>query len=198
MYCVGLTGNAGSGKTTALTFFNALGIEVFSADTAAKILTQPGTPALQAIAAKLGQRFILADGTLNRPDLREHILKNPSDKQWLENLLHPLIRAQLESDFRHAKEPYCVIEIPLLYARSDYPYINRILLIKASHPDRIQRLTARDRITVEQADTLLSQQRSDRLRESIADDIILNQTTPDDLKASILQYHENLLDLIKS
>src|SRR5690606_10309959 len=94
MYVVGLTGGIGSGKSTVAHAFEDLGIEVIDADQLSRDLVLPGSDALKKILNHFGENSLNKDGTLNRSFVREKIFNNDNDndKQWLEALLHPLIR----------------------------------------------------------------------------------------------------------
>ena len=91
-YTIGLTGGIGSGKSTVAEQFQQLGVPIIDADDAARAVVQPGSAALAAIREHFGDQFITTTGQLNRRQLRHHVFANPSEKIWLEQLLHPLIQ----------------------------------------------------------------------------------------------------------
>ena len=95
MYVVAITGGIGSGKTTVANRFAELGIEVVDADIIAREVVEPGTPALAAIAAHFGPDVVAPDGQLDRRRLRERIFTDSQAKEWLNALLHPLIRSEM-------------------------------------------------------------------------------------------------------
>ena len=66
-------------------------------------------------------QVLLDDGQLNRKLLRNIIFSNFAERKWLEDLLHPLIRQQIQKQITLSKTPYCIIEIPLLIDRTHYP-----------------------------------------------------------------------------
>ena len=197
MYCIGLTGNAGSGKSTALNYFQQLGIDVVSADKIAKELTAKNQPALQSIQDYFGAQVIDNTGELNRNYLREVIINNPQKKIWLEQLLHPLIRQQLYIALQATKSAYCVVEIPLLFSKQDYSYINRILLMQASPEIQIKRLAQRDGVSIDNAIALLATQPQDSMRLTLADDLIINIGSLHALQDSVLKLHELYLSYSK-
>ena len=114
MLVIGLTGGIGSGKSAAANLFRQRGITVVDADIAARQAVEKGCPALQSIARHFGPDSLLADGTLNRQRLREIIFDNPEQKQWLENLLHPLIRQFIADQLGQSVSPYSILESSLL------------------------------------------------------------------------------------
>ncbi|WP_239005184.1 dephospho-CoA kinase [Legionella sp. MW5194] len=194
MYCVGLTGNIASGKSSAIRCFKRLGIPVVIADDIAREVTAPGQPALRAIQEHFGDTM-LHQGELNRSKLRQLIFKHPDERQWLETLLHPLIRRQIETRITSFAAPYCVIEIPLLLDRSHYPYLNRILVI-LSEPERlIERVMTRDQHTREEALAILAAQPDEAARRAIADDLIINEGSIVEFEHKINDLHEKYLFL---
>lgn len=196
MYCVGLTGNIASGKSTAANRFNAFGIPVIIADEVAREVTAPGQPALEAIQAHFG-RSILHEGHLDRRTLRHMIFKHPQERLWLENLLHPLIREQIQKKITLFHAPYCVIEIPLLLNRDHYPYLNRILVILSPHHHLIERVMQRDQHTKEEVLAILAVQPDEAARRTIADDLLINEGTLEEFDKKIRALHENYLFLAK-
>ncbi|MFC7782160.1 dephospho-CoA kinase [Legionella taurinensis] len=194
MYCVGLTGNIASGKSSAIRCFKSLGIPVVIADDIAREVTAPGQPALRAIQQHFGDAM-LHQGHLNRSKLRQLIFKQPEERQWLESLLHPLIRRQIEMRVTSFKAPYCVIEIPLLLDRSHYPYLNRILVILSESERLIERVMARDQHTREEALAILAAQPDEAARRAIADDLVINEGSLADFEQKIYDLHEKYLFL---
>ena len=193
MYCIGLTGTIASGKSLAMDYFKSKGIDTLNADVIARELTQKGSPALKAIIQYFGHDFLTLNGDLDRRKLRNHIVTHPEKRQWLEQLLHPMIRQQLESALTHCKSPYCVIEIPLLLDRATYPYLNRVLLITSESQQQIQRLMARDNCSETEATLLLCHQETNNHREALADDIVLNTGSVDELNRRLDELHYNYL-----
>jgi len=99
-YVVGLTGGIASGKSTVSARFAALGAEVLDADCIARELVAPGTTALAAIVARHGPDLLDDGGQLRRGELRRRIFADGAEKAWLEGLLHPLIRSELQRRIR--------------------------------------------------------------------------------------------------
>ncbi|HVT62401.1 MAG TPA: dephospho-CoA kinase, partial [Legionellaceae bacterium] len=158
MYCVGLTGSIGSGKSTVAYMFAQHGVEIINADLIAKELTRPEMPAFTAIIRHFGNEVLNDEGQLHRAWLREQIIRVPADRQWLEQLLHPMIRMHIATMVQKPSQTYYMIEIPLLMAKKDYPYLNRILLVLSQPNLQIQRIIQRDNSTLEQAQLILDNQ----------------------------------------
>lgn len=199
MFCIGLTGSVASGKSTVAQHFSQLGIDVISADQLSRALVGRDEPALQKIIDHFGQSILTTNGDLNRPLLRELMVKNDEERCWLESLLHPLIREKIQQGIHHCKSPYCIIEIPLLTDTSNYPYLNRILLVLADPEQQIVRIQSRDHCSHEQACALLATTQADNnKRLSIADDVLVNDKSIDELKRQVEVLHTSYLYFARS
>lgn len=195
MYCVGLTGNIASGKSTVLSYFSKLGAATLSADAIAKELTIAGEPAFIEIQHYFGLKILNPAGQLNRKLLRDIIFSDPKHRLWLENLLHPLIRKAIQDQLLRIKAPYCMIEIPLLLNRTDYPYLNQVLVVIADYATQVQRLMYRDHCDINQAKAILAVQPEVEARKNMADDIIDNTISQQNLMEKVEQLNKKYLQL---
>ncbi|EGG98860.1 Dephospho-CoA kinase [gamma proteobacterium IMCC2047] len=193
---IGLTGGIGSGKTTVSDLFSNLGIEVADADVAARQVVLPGSQALLSIQAHFGDQAIMADGSLNRQALRKQVFNNENERKWLEALLHPLIRQQLQEQLEAAQSPYAILSSPLLLETDQYQLVDRILVIDIPEELQLERASKRDASKREQIKAIMAAQMSRKERCARADDIILNDTTPQALQANVLTLHQQYLKLV--
>jgi len=141
---IGLTGGIGSGKSTVAEQFAALGIVSVDADQASRAVVEPGMPALDYIEEHFGPELITADGQLNRPALREIIFADPSEKAWLEALLHPLIRDWIMVQLQAATSDYVILESPLLFETDQHQLVDAVLLVDVPVELQLERASARD------------------------------------------------------
>lgn len=194
MYVVAITGGIGSGKTTVANQFTELGIEVVDADVIAREVVEPSTPALAAIAAHFGSEVITPDGQLDRRRLRERVFTDPQAKGWLNALLHPLIRTEMQRQCAAARSPYCLLVVPLLVENRLTALANRVLVIDVDEATQIERTCRRDGVSHEKAQAILAAQASRAERLAAADDVLDNQNgTPEAIKSRILALHETYL-----
>ncbi|HDX8590128.1 MULTISPECIES: dephospho-CoA kinase [Aeromonas] len=194
MYVVAITGGIGSGKTTVANQFAELGIEVVDADIIAREVVEPGTPAQAAIAAHFGADVIAPDGRLDRRQLRERVFTDPQAKGWLNALLHPLIRSEMQRQCAAARSPYCLLVVPLLVENRLTALANRVLVIDVDEATQIERTCRRDGVSREQAEAILAAQASRTERLAAADDVLDNQNgTPEAIKSRIFALHETYL-----
>lgn len=197
IYSVGLTGNIASGKSTVAELFSSLGIKIINADQVSRELTVRNSTAYKEIINRFGTEVTLENGELNRRLLRDNIFANPEERAWLERLLHPLIRQRLEQQIQLCTTPYCVVEIPLLIDKKNYPYLNRILLVTAPLDIQIKRVMARDHCTEEQALAIISVQPDIGERIKYADDVIVNDSGLNELKAAVMSLHSKYMSELK-
>ena len=195
MYTVALTGGVASGKTAVANRFAALGVEVIDADVVARELVEPGMPALDEIVAEFGRNVLTAAGTLDRRAMRERIFVDAAAKLHLEQILHPRVRAQLRARSTAARSAYAIIVVPLLVESGHYAWVDRVLVVDVPREVQIERLTARDGVDLTLAESMLAAQASREQRLAIADDVIDNSGTLDDLDRSVQALHERYLTL---
>ncbi|MFB2873358.1 dephospho-CoA kinase [Aeromonas jandaei] len=194
MYVVAITGGIGSGKTTVANQFAELGIDVVDADVIAREVVESGTPALAAIADHFGPDVITPDGQLDRRRLREQVFSNPSAKAWLNALLHPLIRSEMQCQCAAARSPYCLLVVPLLVENKLTGLANRVLVVDVDEATQIERTCRRDGVAAEQAKAIIAAQASRSERLAAADDVIENANGSEmAIKARILTLHETYL-----
>ncbi|WP_426358418.1 dephospho-CoA kinase [Pseudocolwellia sp. HL-MZ19] len=174
---VGLTGGIGSGKTTVANMFNALGVELIDADIIAREVVEPESFALDKIKQHFGDDFIQVDGYLDRTKLRHKVFSSEVDKQWLNNLLHPLIRESILSKISNSSGQYCILVAPLLFENNLTQYVNRTLVIDVAESIQIERTVKRDNSNAKVIESIIASQISRDERLKLADDIIDNSTT---------------------
>ena len=192
-YVVGISGGIGSGKTAVSERFRSLGIEVVDADVAARRVVEAGQPALGTIADRFGAEVLLGDGTLNRPVLRERIFQSAGERRWLESLLHPLINRWIRDGLEAATSPYAILVNPLMRQRD--PRADRILVVDVPECLQIERTMARDGVAESQVRSIIASQLDRRSRLQLADDVVTNDGSLDDLHNAVDRLHEKYMVL---
>jgi dephospho-CoA kinase len=197
-FVVGLTGGIGSGKSTAAKYFEKLGAKVINADVVARDSVSSGSQALLKIRQHFGEKIVDKKGKLDRSKLREIIFDNTSEKLWLENLLHPIIREKIILDINNASESYVLLESPLLFETNQYKLVNVVLLIDVPEELQVIRASQRDKSTSNEIKKIIKTQmpRSEKIKLStyIAD----NTKSEDDLRNQVEYYHKKFSELGRS
>lgn len=187
-FIVGLTGGIASGKSAVTRRFEELGIVVADADVAAREVVAPGSPVLDQISRRFGGAMLLADGSLDRARLREHVFGNDGERRALEAITHPAIRARVRDICETANSPYAIAAIPLLAeagGRATYPWLERIVVVDAPEAVRHARLLLRDNIDTALATRMIQAQASGEQRLALADDVIVNDGQPEHLQPQV-------------
>jgi dephospho-CoA kinase len=146
MKVLGLTGGIGMGKSASAQLFRARGVPVIDTDDLARDVVQPGQPALAEVLATFGPQFAAPDGQLRRDELARRVFADPADRQRLEQILHPRIRAlwrtQVEQ-WRAEGRPLAVVVIPLLFETKAEAELDATICVACSAATQQQRLQAR-------------------------------------------------------
>lgn len=195
MYIIGLTGGIGSGKSTVANCFSQLGIDIVNADEAARHVVEKGSPALSKIATHFGSKACLEDGTLNRAFLRKEIFEHPDKRQWLEELLHPLIKTWIQEALENSSSSYTILESPLLLETNQHTLADRILVVDVPEEIQISRAMQRDGNNNQQIEAIIDTQISREERIKRADDIIDNSGSSESLPEKVQALHQTYLQL---
>ncbi len=198
MLVAGLTGGIGSGKSAASACFSALGIPVIDADRVARQVVEPGSEALLKIAAHFGQDVIQPDGSLDRAALRRIVFDKERERNWLEALLHPLIRESILDtleQFDADGHPYAVLASPLLLETDQHLLVNKVILVDVPESVQIERTMQRDSVEEAQVRQILAAQMTRDERLSHADFVLDNSGSEAELAAAVQSLHPQLLAL---
>lgn len=183
-YVVGLTGGIGSGKSTVAAAFAALGVAVIDADAVSHQLSRAGAPGWAGIRDRLGERFIGADGEVDRPALRAAVFSDPALRRRLESILHPLIRAEVDRQVAASNSEYAILMVPLLIESGEYrSRIDRLLVVDCTEEEQVRRVVARSGLAPQEVRAIMAAQVDRATRLAAADDVIDNSGDP----ASIAQ-----------
>lgn len=190
---IGLTGGIASGKSTVADMFADLGVPVIDTDRIAREVVGPGQPALAEICEAFGVGVIAADGTLDRPAMREIVFGDDDARRRLEAIVHPRIRQQTLQQADAAGGAYQVIVVPLLIGSSLRTFVDRVLVVDCDENTQVARLLARDGESEERARRILAAQSTRDERLAIADDVISNEGNLDETRDQVEALHRSYL-----
>lgn len=190
---VGLTGGVASGKSAAAACFEALGVPVIDTDRLAREAVQPGSGTLADIVEAFGEDVLTAAGELDRERMRERVFSDEAARRRLEAILHPCIGELLDAELSEIRAPYCIVAIPLLVEAGWTERVDRVLVVDVPEAVQVERLQARDGMDAGAARRMIRTQadRDDRLR--VADDVLDNSGTREELEARVARLHTAFL-----
>lgn len=194
-WVLGLTGGIGSGKSAVVQEFGRLGVHWVDADHAARWVVEAGRPALRMIAERFGETVLAPDGSLDRAKLRELVFREPAQRKWLEELLHPLIRQEVAEHLARATSPYAIMVSPLLVESGQYRQVDRVLVVDVPEALQLERAIRRDQSSEEQIRAILKAQASREERLRHADDVLVNDRDLAWLGAEVERLHNFYLTL---
>jgi dephospho-CoA kinase len=192
-YVVALSGGIASGKSTIANLFAKLGVPIIDADIIARQVVQVGSDALNQIVKHFSQEILLANGELDRSQLREIIFNNDHERLWLNHLLHPIIQQETQKQIARQNSTYVIWVVPLLIENNLHTLADRVLIIDAPISLQLARLIERDNISQSLAEKMIRSQASLQKRLSYADDIIVNDDNFTSLTAQVDQLHQQYL-----
>lgn len=197
---IGLTGGIGSGKSQVAADFSALGVPRIDADAISRKLTQTaGSMALQQIRHRFGDDVLMVSGCLNRAYMRERVFADVQAKAQLEVILHPLIFAEIERQQQDFRAAYGVVEIPTLVEHPIFQsLVERILVVTCPENIRVQRVMTRNGLTEAAVRAIMATQASDEARLRVADDVIANAGSLQDLQQAVARQHRAYLALFQA
>ena len=195
VFAVGLTGGIGSGKTTISDLFAELGVEIIDTDEIARSLTSRAQGAMTAIEAHFGPDVIASDGSLDRARMRELAFLDPQARETLQQILHPLIREEVQRRLAATASAYAIVVVPLLVESRGYDFSNRILVVDCSEEQQIARVMQRSGLSREQVEAIMATQTTRNNRLAVADDVIRNDGEIGTLREQVKLLHEQYLAL---
>ena len=183
---IGLTGGIGSGKSTAAARFAELGALVIDADVLAREAVEPGTDGLAAVVAEFGEQVLDADGRLDRPALARLVFGDEAARGRLNAIVHPRVRARAVELIAAAPPGTVVVQdVPLLVETEQAGAYDLVVVVEAPEELRVRRLAADRGMSAEEVRARMASQATDEQRRAVADVVLVNDGTPDDLSAKV-------------
>lgn len=194
MLNLGLTGGIGSGKSAVSAVLHEIGATIVDADKVAREVVEPGTEGLRLIRATFGDAVLTAEGALDRPALAKIVFNDDDARLQLNAIVHPLVRARSEQIVRSAGEKAIIVhDIPLLAEGTTAPSFHLVLIVVAPEAVRLERLTTSRGMDRDDALARIEAQATDEQRLAIADIVLDNGGSPQELRSQIeRQWRERL------
>lgn len=196
---IALTGGIGSGKSSVAKILEELGADVIDTDAIAHHLTAPGAAGSVEIGRQFGGGFLRPDGALDRDRMRAHVFADGSARKKLEAILHPMIRAAVDTAMAAAHGSYTVLVVPLLIETGAYLGLaRRTLVVDCSEAAQLERVRQRNQLAEETVRNIMASQATRSARLARADDVIVNDGDLATLRERTLAVHRLYLTLARN
>lgn len=193
---IGLTGGIGSGKTTAAKRLLALGARVYHADEISRRALDPGAVCYDRVVSAFGREILQSDGTIDRKRLGQLVFSDEEKRQRLNGIVHPYVITELfaraERDLLNEPGGIAVFEVPLLFESGLHTMMDHNVVVSCTVENRIRRVMARDDLTREQVLARIQAQMPEEEKLLLADSILFNNGTEDDLIAQVDALYDTL------
>jgi dephospho-CoA kinase len=188
MLLIGLTGNIASGKSTVAQLLSERGATIIDADVLARRAVERGSRAFDAIVRRWGTSILAPDGHLDRAALRRVVFVDPKELEELNEIVHPEVerlREQRIDEARGRGDRVVVCDIPLLFEKKMVDRFDRIVLVDAPRPLRLERLVNDRGLRETEAMDMIAAQMPAELKRARADFVIDNSTTLTELERRV-------------
>lgn len=186
---IGLTGGIGSGKSAAANFFKNEGISVIDTDQLARKVIEKDTPGYSKVVVSFGPNILDSNDSIDRAKLREKVFHDNEKRKILESITHPLVRELMVQKISSSTSPYSIIMVPLIFETNSAKNYDRVLVIDCDVEIQLARATIRDENSADLIQKIIDSQCSRSERLSIANDVIPNNHSIEDLKKRSLAMH---------
>lgn len=183
---VGLTGGMGCGKSTAAALFAELGFRRLDADRTVHEVLLPSAEVAQAIREKFGPGVLNAAGGVDRAKLGAVVFGDAAALAWLEDLLHPRLRAHWDGIYATAQDEKFIVEVPLLFEKRLENRFDFTVCVTTSSDLQLRRLEQRG-VSPEIARQRLAKQLPLARKCELADFVLLNDGTLEFLREQVSQ-----------
>ena len=195
MLRIGLTGGIGSGKSTAASCFEALGVPVTDADAIAHELMAAGSEAERQVIESFGSGILAADGHIDRDLLRKVVFSDPARRTRLEQIIHPLVYRRIRDMLESIDSPYCIVMIPLLVETGQSGLFDRILVVDVPEEAQVSRTMQRSGLDETGVRNIMANQVKRKTRLAHADDVIDNSGSQAQLQQQVERLHRMYLSI---
>ncbi|TMD89391.1 MAG: dephospho-CoA kinase [Chloroflexi bacterium] len=187
MKLVGLTGGAGSGKSTVAGMLRELGAVVVDADEATHAVYEPGTPGFDAVVREFGSEFV-SDGRIDRGKLGQLVFNDEDARKKLNSIVHPLVREWMAQQTAQAAErgaEVIVQDVPLLFENSLESLFPTVILAYVPAEVQVERLVTGRGFAPERARSVIAAQMPIEAKRGRAQYVINNSGSRDDTRGQV-------------
>lgn len=182
---IGLTGGIGVGKSTVASRLGELGATVVDCDDLGRQVVEPDGGAYDALVTEFGQGILQDDGRLDRAKMAGVVFNDPDALAKLNTITHPAIDAEIENCIAAAAGPVVLDMAVLVETELGAGLYTEVLVVEAPIEQRLSRLRRTRNMTDEQSQARIANQATDEERRSVADHIIVNDSSLSELLARV-------------
>jgi dephospho-CoA kinase len=197
MLRIGLTGGIGAGKSTVSATFSECGGIIVDGDVIAREVVEPGTEGLAQLVEAFGEDILLPDGGLDRPALAAKAFVDDEQRAKLNGIVHPLVgKRRLEIIEAVSDDAVVVEDIPLLVETGMAPMFPLVVVVHADEETRVTRVVQQRGMDEADARARIKAQASEEQRRAIADVLLDNSASQDQLvEEARAVWHNRVLPL---
>ena len=176
MKLIGLTGGAGSGKSTVAAMLRELGAEVIDADEATHAVYEPGSPGFDAVTREFGAEYV-RDGKIDRTRLGALVFADEDARHRLNSIVHPLVREWMAARTAEAVQngtEVVVQDVPLLFESGLARLYSTVLLVYVPEPVQLDRLVKGRDLSGDRAWAMIAAQMPIEEKRALANHVIDN------------------------
>ncbi|MBQ3847328.1 MAG: dephospho-CoA kinase [Clostridia bacterium] len=185
MIVLGVTGGTGTGKSTVCKMLKDKGAKVIDADKIAKKAQRKGTPAYERIVEHFGKGILQENGEIDRAALGKIVFHDYREMLTLNHIVHEYVSKEIKEKvktYREEGESLVVLDVPIPIEEGFFDTANSIWTVSANNDVRVERLMERMKISESEAEVRINAQMSNREYEEIADTVIQNEGSEEELK----------------
>lgn len=184
---VGITGGTGSGKSSVCNYLTKKGLQVIDSDAIARKLLDRDTVTYDLVVSHFGEKILKANGEINRQLLSSIVFGSSDELNFLQNVVTKetveIVKKLLEKSRPEMKIIF--LDAPLLFETGLDQDVDIVWLVLASQEKRLKRLSKRDGIPVFEIEKRMSAQMPEEQKEMLADIVIENEGSLDDLYSKV-------------
>jgi len=187
MPVIGITGGLGTGKTIASKFFESLGYIRIDVDEISHDLIRRGKKSYRDIVKHFGKYILKENKEIDRRKLAYIIFNNKKEKDYLEKLLHPLIKKEILVSVKKAlnKKPCVIVDFPILFEMKMERFFDFIVCVVSDKAKQIER-AKRKGIDKTLAEKIISSQISISKKKKKSNFVLRNNSNVEDLKQQVI------------
>ena len=163
------------------------GAILIDADELAREVVEPGTPAWSKIVEHFGPGILLSDRTIDRASLGEIVFNDRGKLALLNEITHPEVMRRIADRLEELKETdhVVIVDVPLLAEVGANEMFDLIVVVTAPEAEQVERMRTSRGMDEDSALARIAAQLSAEDRAAIADWLITNDGSLDQLAQEI-------------